>query len=464
MEGWAAELPRGDPRRRGVGLSAPRLLLLSFLGLIAVGTLGFALIPGLAHGGRLGWVDALFMATSAVCVTGLSVVSVGEELRFGGQLWLLLLVQAGALGILTFAGAILGAVGGRASLAVEEASHGPAAVVPTTDPRRLLRLTLAGTLGAEAVGALVLWFLWRDDAGAAGAVWLAVFHAVSAFCNAGFSLFSTSLVAFRERELLLLSVAGLIVVGGLGFPVLEDLRLRLLRRRRRLSLHSRLTLVATAVLLAGGTVLYLGLEAGHALAPLGALDRGVNALFMSVTARTAGFNTVDYDSLGNASVLLTLALMWIGGGPASVAGGVKVTTVAVLGILLWSRLRGETAVSAFGRTVPDETVHRATGLAVGGLLILALAVFLLLAFQGVADGAVDDRTRLTRLVFEVQSALGTVGLSMGETAHLTPVGRLLIVLVMLLGRLGPLVVLAAMATRLRRRARFRYAHEEVLVG
>lgn len=464
MERRTLGLPRSEPTRRGLALTAPRLLVLSFTLLIALGTLGFRLAPGLAAGPALGWVDALFMATSAVCVTGLSVLDVSRELTVAGQIWLLLLIQAGALGILTFAGALVGMVGGRASLAVEEAVQGPAVLVPSPDPYRLVRMTVTGTLAAEAVGAVLLWVAWRSDFGALGAIWPATFHAVSAFCNAGFSLFSDSLMGFREQEFLLLAVAGLILAGGIGFPVLEDLRLRLLGRRTRTTLHTRLTLAATATLLVGSTLLYRLLEADHSLAALPPHDRTVNALFMAVTARTAGFHTVDYDAVANASVLLTLALMWIGGGPASVAGGVKVTTVALLGLLLASRLRGDRAVSAFGRSVPPETVQRATGLAVGAFLILALAVFLILALEGLVDAAPDDRVRLTHLVFEVQSALGTVGLSMGETARLTPVGRLLIVAVMLLGRIGPLVALAAMVLRRRRRAGFRYAHEEVLVG
>ncbi|MDX1650551.1 MAG: potassium transporter TrkG, partial [Myxococcota bacterium] len=353
------ERTEGSPelhhRPRMPALSAPRLLVLSFLGLVGLGTLGFAFVPGLAHEGTLSLVDALFMATSAVCVTGLTVVDVSSELTWAGQAWLLLLIQAGALGILTFAGAVAGIAGGRASLHVEEALAGPAAMIPHSDPRRLVRLTVTGTLLTEAVGAVVLWLLFRQDHGDLGAVWVAVFHAVSAFCNAGFSLFPDSLVAYRERVPLLAVFGTLIVMGGLGFPVLEELRMRLTGVRPRLCVHSRLVLGATAVLLAGGTALYLSFEGTRTLGPLGLVDKTSNALFMAVTARTAGFHTVDYDALSNASVLLTLALMWIGGAPASVAGGVKVTTVALVLLLLVSRLRGDDAVSAGGRSIPRET-------------------------------------------------------------------------------------------------------------
>jgi trk system potassium uptake protein TrkH len=184
---------------------------------------------------------------------------------------------------------------------------------------------------------------------------------------------------------------------------------------------------------------------------------------MAVTARTAGFNTVDYDAISNPSLFLTLALMWIGGGPSSVAGGVKITTAALLVLLLWSRLAGNDHVSIGGRTIPKETVQRATGLAAGATLLLGVLLFaMLLSESGGAEWA--DRNELVRLVFEVQSAFSTVGLSMGATSDLSTAGRLVLIPAMVLGRIGPLIVLAAMAVRQRRRVPFRYAHEDVLVG
>jgi trk system potassium uptake protein TrkH len=182
-----------------------------------------------------------------------------------------------------------------------------------------------------------------------------------------------------------------------------------------------------------------------------------------VTARTAGFNTVDYDAISNPSVFLTIALMWIGGGPASTAGGVKITTAALLGLLLWSRVSGQDQVSLGGRTVPKETVQRATGLAAGAVLFLGTFLFALLVTES-AGARWADRPQLVRLAFELQSAFSTVGLSMGATSELTPAGRLVLVHVMLVGRIGPLIALAAMAARWRRRVHYRFAHEDVIVG
>jgi trk system potassium uptake protein TrkH len=409
-------------------------------------------------------VDALFMATSAVCVTGLSVVDVSSRLTGAGQVWLLLLIQAGGLGILSFAALAARAIGRRASLEVEEAVTGPASLQPARTPLGLVRAIVAITLVVEAAGALALWLAWRGSLGAAGALWPALFHAVSAFCNAGFSTFRDSLMALQGDTATLLVVSALVVTGGIGFPVLEDLRLRLRGERRRVLVHTRVVLVTTAVLIVLPGLAFLSMEGGRALASLSPVDRLVNALFLSITPRTAGFNAVDYDALSNPAILLTIALMWIGGSPASTAGGVKTTALAVLVLLFVAKLRGRSDVSIADRSLPDATVHRVVGLAVGSVAVLGAFVFLLLWTELPAAGTHTDRHQLVRILFEAQSALGTVGLSMNQTASLTPGGRLLVVALMFVGRVGPLAVAESMARRTRRRASVRFAREDVLIG
>jgi trk system potassium uptake protein TrkH len=447
-----------------IDLSAPQLLLGSFAGLIAIGTAGFLVLPGLWIGERPGFVDALFMATSAVCVTGLSVVDVSSRMTFAGQLWLLALIQLGGLGILTLAALAAVALGRRTSLEIEEAVTGPAVLLPAGGPRALVRAVVVATLAVESAGALALWLAWRDTLGDAGALWPAVFHAVSAFCNAGFSTFRDNLVGSSRDLPVLFVIAVLISLGGIGFLVFEDLRARLRGQRRRLTLHTRLVLVTSAVLIAGATPLYLFFEWEHTLAPHSLAHRVGNALFMAITPRTAGFNAVDYAAISNPSVVLTLALMWIGGSPGSTAGGVKTTTVALLALGLLARLRGRRDVSLADRSVPEATLQRAVGLAVGAMLVLFSFVFLLLWSELEREGAELDRSRFVHVVFEAQSALGTVGLSMNMTTELTPFGRLLVVALMFLGRVGPLAALEAMARRARRRALYRLAREDVLVG
>lgn len=443
-------------------ISGVQLFVLSFASLIAVGAAGFLVLPGLYQGARLGVVDAVFTSASAVCVTGLIVVDTATYFTRWGQLWILILIQAGGLGILTFTTLIIRMLGRRSALHVETAA-GAGVAGRLGDPRVLIRAVVTLTFGLEAAGALIFWLLWRETLGAGGAVWHAVFQAVSAFCNAGFSTFSDSLTGFRESPSVILLAATLIVLGGMGFVVLENLRERFIRRRaRRLSTHTRLVLVATTVLIVGAAVVFYAFEAENTLRPLGTIDRAVNALFMAITPRTAGFNTVDYNQVSNPSMTLTAGLMVVGGSPGGTAGGVKTTTAALLALLLISRLRGYRRVSVWGRSVEDEAVQTAAGLVVGAVTILALAILALLLTE--AGAVAVHRENFAQLVFEAHSAFGTVGLSMGKTAELTPVGRVVITVLMFVGRVGPLSLAAAMAFAGERRAAFRYAYDEVAVG
>lgn len=452
-----------DRRALPFELTAPQLLVLSFAALIAIGWLGFMVLPGLYEAAPMSAVDALFLAASAVCVTGLSTVDLPVVLSFAGELWLLVLIQAGGLGILTFAALVAAAAGRRAGLEVEEAAGSISAILPIGTPRQMLRTVIGVTLTCEAIGAAALFGCWwKAGEGGLPALWLAVFHAVSAFCNAGFSLFSDSLVGQQRNASVLLVLMGLIVLGGIGFPVLHDLRARW-RGRRRLTTHTRIVLVATALLVLVGAAAFLLFEWDRTLAALAPHDRVVNALFMAITPRTAGFNSVDYGAVSSDSILLTIALMWIGGGSGSVAGGTKVTTIALLALLLAARLRGDRHVSVAGRTVPDETVHRATGLTIGMILILIAFTLVLLQLEPSSGRPEQEWGQMVRLAFEVQSALSTVGLSMNLTPTLGSGSKLVLVLVMLLGRVGPLAVLGAMVQR-DHHTRFRYPHEDVLIG
>lgn len=449
-------------RRRGFlrHVSGIQLFVLSFAGLVMLGALGFLTLPGLYTGPRLGVVDALFTAASAVCVTGLIVVDTATYFTVWGQAWILCLIQAGGLGILTFATLILRLLGARSSLGVESAT-GSGMGVQAGSIRRILRPVLLLTFSIEAAGALGLWLLWRPPLGDGAAVWPAVFHAISAFCNAGFSTFSDSLVGWRENVPVLMSVSALVVLGGLGFLVLDDVRLRwLMRASRRLSTQSRIALGASAILIAGSALVFLVFERRHTLQGLGVGAQAMNAVFMAVTPRTAGFNTVDYGAVSNPSLALTVILMVIGGAPGSTAGGLKVTTAALLVLGFWARLRGHAHVSIGRRTVREDAVARAAALAVGGMVILAVAGFLLLLVEPAS--IVRDRADFVRIVFEVHSAFGTVGLSMNKTGEVTPAGRLILTALMFMGRVGPLALAAAMAAR--RGTTHRYSYDDVAVG
>jgi trk system potassium uptake protein len=458
-----AALPRARAWRK---LTGPQLFVGSFALLIAIGTVGFMALPGLYTGEPLGWVDALFTATSAVCVTGLIVVDTSTYFTLAGQAWILLLIQLGGLGMITFTTLIILALGRRLSLRHEAVARSTADLTPNVDHRRLTRDIVRFTLVLEAAGAVILYLAWGPRLGWADAAFPAVFHAISAFCNAGFSTFGDSLTGFREAPLTLGVVMMLVVTGGLGFLTLEELYLRhragRAKRIFRISLHSRIVLLTTAILLVGGWVLYTAMEWSATLDGMPAWARTMNGLFMSVTARTAGFSTVDYAEAHAGTNFLTILLMSIGGSPGSTAGGLKTTTFALIGLFAWSRFRGEETTSMWSRSVPLETVQRAVGLFAVAFGVVTVAI---LAY--VTIGSVDDTGSAAFLpyMFEAASAFNTVGLSMGVTGELTTTARWITILLMFMGRVGPLTFAAALVlARPVRGPRFRYAYEDVVVG
>lgn len=450
-------------------MSEATLLVASFALLILLGTAGLLLVPGLQHAPPLRLVDALFTMTSAVCVTGLSVVDTATHFTFAGQLWLLAFIQLGGLGLLTITTAIIGMLGRRVSLRSEviaapgfQTSHG-------RELTGIVGRVIVYTLAVEAAGALLLWLAWLPRFDAAGAAWHAVFQAVSAFCNAGFSTFSDSLEGSAHQPFALLVLSGLVVLGGFGYLASGEL-LRWARkvaagRRARLSAHTFAALLTTAALLVLGFLAFAALEWEGALAHLSPADRLANAWVMSVMPRTAGFNTVHYGEVGNDTAYLTIALMLIGGSPGSTAGGVKTTALAVLAALALARIRGKPYVGLHGRAVPDDTVQRTVALTVLAFLLVSLAVFVLSLTETQHQTVEAARRAFLPLFFEAVSAFGTVGLSMGVTPELTDAGKLTVIALMFLGRVGPLSFFAAVAVRGTTQPRgLRPAHDDVIVG
>lgn len=431
--------------------------------------MGLKLLPGLYSGPGLNWVDALFTATSAVCVTGLIVVDTATYFTPLGQAFLLLLIQLGGLGILTFTTIVILALGRRLSLHHEAVSTTHFEIAPEVDFKSLVRHILLFALLFEAAGAVLLFLAFLPRFGAPAAAWHAVFQAVSAFCNAGFSTFSDSLTGFQTSPVVLSTIMSLVVLGGLGFLALEELKI-LARRRRRgratvLSLHTKVVLWTTALLLIGGWGAFAALEWRNTLLEMTGGTKLLNALFMSVTARTAGFNTVDYSATADSSNFLTILLMTIGGSPGSTAGGIKTTSFALLGLLALSRLRGRQVTSVRNRSVPEETIQRAVGLFVVALTVMTAGALLYAVLEIGAVGHRQAPGSFIEHMFESVSAFNTVGLSMGVTADLSTPGRLLTVSLMYLGRVGPLTFAAAIALdRPNASGEFRYAYEDVIVG
>ncbi|HEY8503363.1 MAG TPA: potassium transporter TrkG, partial [Gemmataceae bacterium] len=406
------DVPLGTRPSLWKQLRPAQLFVGSFGLLVLLGTLGLKFLPGLYAGPELGWLDALFTSASAVCVTGLIVVDTATYFTPRGQAFLLVLIQLGGLGMITFTSLILVALGRRLSLR-QEALAGAGEVGPRVTPRQLVRDVARFTLALEAAGAALLYLLWAPRFGWGQAAWPAVFHSVSAFCNAGFSTFSDSLIPFRESPLSLTVIMLLIVAGGIGFLPMEELYLWHRARRRgnsfRLSLHTQIVLATTTALLAGGWLLFALGEWGRTLRGLGFGHKLVNALFMSVTCRTAGFNTIDYARADEDTQFLTVLLMMIGGSPGSTAGGIKTTTFALLGILAWSKLRGDEVATVRGRSLREETTDRAVGVFVIAFGVVTAGIFLLTKTEGATGwGGFLDR------MFEAVSAFGTVGLSTGQ--------------------------------------------------
>jgi len=450
-------------------LTAAQLFVLSFAALIAIGTLGLRLIPGLYVGERLNWLDALFTATSAVCVTGLIVVDTATYFSFAGQAFLLALVQLGGLGMIAFTTVIILAMGKRLSLRTEATAATQADVAPDLDVTRLGYDVVKFTFAIEAIGAVLLYLLWVEDLGWAGAAWPAIFHSVNAFCNAGFSTFTTSLMGEQRSETLLLVIAALTVAGGLGFLTLEELsqwrKARAAQRRFRLSIHSRLALTTTLVLAIAGWGAFATFEWRHTLAGLDVSEKVANALLMSVTPRSGGFNSIDYGAATQSTSFLTIILMFIGGSPGSTAGGIKVTTFALIGLLALSRFRGQEIVNVWGRSIPEETIQRAVGLAVVSFSAITIGIFLFTWTESNAFPGGTPRTDFLSHMFEAASSFNTVGLSMNVTHRLSEPGRLLTILMMFVGRVGPLTFAAALARKRHRQGTdYHYAYEDVVVG
>lgn len=407
-----------------------RLLATTFLLLSAIGAVLLRLPAASATSGPIDFIDAAFTATSAVCVTGLIVLDTPVDFSFTGQVLILLLIQVGGLGIMSFSTAAFAALGRRLSLRHE------AAVADLIGDRGKLFNSLGRllgiTFGVELAGALVLFalfYLQHDDT-IGVAAWRALFTSVSAFCNAGFALQSDSLIPYASSPLVLHTVSLLIIVGGLSPAAVTELPALL--RRGRVSTQTKIIVAMAVALLTLGSILVGALEWSHSFRHLGVFDRIHAAYFQSVTLRTAGFNTVDYAQLQPATVWIMTFFMFIGGSPGGTAGGVKTTTVAILMLAVGSAIRGRTEAVIFGRRFKHRIVYKAAAI---------VSVAFLMVFAGIAIVSVTQpHITLPDTIFEVVSALGTVGISVGATGQLDDIGKLIIMVCMFIGRVGPLTL------------------------
>lgn len=436
-------------------LSPARLLVAGYLTLIAVGTAALSLPAAVSAPPRLSFSEALFTATSAVCVTGLTVVDTGTRLSRFGQVVVLVLIQTGGLGIMTMSTVFAVLLGRRITLRNRLLIQEELRQDYLSGLVRLARMVAGVTFTFEAVGAVLLFIAWADRLPLGEAVYYAVFHSISAFNNAGFDLWGSSLTGFVDRPLVLVTVMALFMTGGIGFAVLADVLSW--HRGHRFQLHTRVALAMAGLLVLIAWPLLTALEWSNpsTLGGLPVWNRFVAGLFTAVTPRTAGFSVVPTGDLHPASLLVILVLMFIGVSPGSTGGGIKTTTAAVIGATVVAALRGQEDLILFERRLPRGTVQRAVALAVlaGMWVIVASAVVVALEpFDPLAS------------VFEVVSAFGTVGLSRGITPELSLPTRFLLVATMLLGKVGPVTLAAALARRSQAAAHWRFPEERINLG
>jgi trk system potassium uptake protein TrkH len=435
-----------------------QVLAISFAAAILLGAL-LLMLPFCTTSGRISFIDALFTSTSAICVTGLIVVDTATYFTTAGQCVILLLIQLGGLGIMTFSTMVLLAAGRSITISdrilVQEGYH-PGS---PRDFKALIKSVFLFTAAIEGAGFILLFFRFLQDEPWARACFSGLFHSISAFCNAGFSVYSDNLMGFRGDILVNLTVAHLIIFGGLGFLVIGEVgkaAAGLLRGMKlKLSLHSKLVLVTTTALIIGAFFIFLALENNGALRDFSWKDKILASFFQVVTPRTAGFNTINLTTLGTAAVLLHMFLMFIGASPGSTGGGVKTSTFGVVLAFIRSKIAARDSVHVFYRTIPQNNVLKAFTVISLSITLIFLAVFVVMISQ--------PGMFMKEVFYEVFSGFGTVGLSLGITSQLNVLGKLTIILVMYAGRIGPLTLLLAFSRR-RALGKYEYVEENVLIG
>ncbi len=403
----------------------------------------------------LRYIDSLFTSVSAVCVTGLATVGTNEFSRFG-QVIILIMIQAGGLGIITFSTIYLALPGSRVSLKNSKIIKEYFIMDSNITPKDIVRAIITVTIVAEILGTFFLCIAFVGE-GVKNPLFSSLFHSVSAFCNAGFSLFPDSMESFKQNWIVNGTVSSLIIIGGLGFMVISDIIQKIKGKRKRLRFHSKLMLIASASLILLGALVYGSLEWNGAFGSLESKDKILPILFQSITTRTAGFNSIPQSDLSSASKFFTLLLMIIGGGSGSTAGGIKVSTAFILFIILFKGVDDSGEMRLFNRRLTSDNLTRAALFFVKAVFIVFLSIFLLTYYESGKGFSQLD------IIFECFSALGTVGLSTGLTSSLSITGKLVIIGTMFAGRVGLFALIMPM--NLSSKDRFiDYPKGEVLIG
>ncbi len=440
-------------------LSSPQIVLFSFAGVILLGTF-FLMLPFSTNEGKsISFLDALFTATSATCVTGLSTINIGQDLTLFGQLVLLLLIQIGGLSIMTLYSSMAIFLGRTMRMNERIIMQDFLDVSSLEELFAMIGNIIKYTFLIELWGGIVLTIAFTFEGFDFGqSLYYGFFHSISAFCNAGFALFDNSLENYATNPLIHGTISVLIILGGIGFIVLKELTEIIVKKKTivRLTMHSKIVIVTTLFLTFGGALFiffgeFLGALDGYTL-----WEKAQISFFQSVTLRTAGFNTIPLNNLNSYTIYIMALIMFIGGSPGSTAGGVKTTTLAILAQSIISTLRGSKTVNFFDRSISGPMVVRATALMFISIIITSFFIFIMMNIE-------SDQAFLP-LFFEVISASGTVGLTLGVTPFLTTMGKVAISVLMLIGRIGPLTLILAIGERQKTKGRKDLPEGRILIG
>lgn len=450
-------------RRKHKTLSEAQIIVYSFMMILLPSTL-MLMLPWFSISG-LNFLDALFTATSALTVTGLGVIDTGTHFTLAGKVLLLCLMEIGGLGQMTLSTLLVVMVGIKMSLKQKALTQAQLNLSQGMNITKLIKKIIIFALTSQLFGTLLLCFYFIPQFGIKTGFFYSLFHAISAFNNAGFSLFSDSLIGLNVEPIVIFTISGLIILGGLGFTVVVDIwRCRcplfsgtyfLFFKFERLSLHSKIMIIGTIALIIGGTLAIYVLERHNpqTFMPLDEPEKWLISFFQSVTARTAGFNSINLSIMTTPTLFIMILLMLIGAGSTSTGGGLKVTTIAITVRAGISYLRQNAYVTLFKRTVSWQMVNRALAMMMISGIVIIFAIFLLL---------VTENAPLQIVVFEVVSAFSTVGLSVGLTSQLTEIGKFILIIVMLIGRIGPITIFYLLAAP--KSSHIKYVEGNVMVG
>jgi trk system potassium uptake protein TrkH len=437
-------------------LSPSRKLITAFFMAILLGSILLMMPFSLAEGQKISFLTSLFTVTSAVCVTGLSVIDISKVLSPVGQTMLIIFIQLGGLGIMTFSSIIFLLMGKRLGykervlLAEERNAESGGEVV------KFIKTILVTVFIIESIGAAILTFEFMKEYPLKKAIFYGVFHSISAFCNAGFALFSDNLESFATNPIVNLTIMYLIIIGGIGFSVINSFILVVRKNINRFTLTSKVAILLSMILTFGGAAVFFILEYTnpHTIGDMGILDKILASFFQSVTTRTAGFNTIPMGSLNSSTIFFFCLIMFIGASPGSTGGGIKTTTLGVIMFYVIGIVRGKENIDIFNRRIGWEILNKALAILVISISYVSIMILLILMF---------DKFTFEEVIFEVISAFATVGLSLGITADFNTLSKILLIVTMFIGRLGPLTFALALGEK-RKKELIKYPKEDILVG